>query len=254
MHCRFHDMETTGFWEDYVQLRCCWNGYLAIIYPYTFIWNHRHLAMRIYCLCYSSYHVLDLHSVQKIVYSLFKAINCDSPSNESITRYKICHIKEWLNPFYWQFDKAAITLYCTQEHGTSPSHWLLHRVLMYSCFTLQWRHNGHDGVSNNQPRDCLLNRLFRRRSKKTSKLRVTGLCPGNSPVTVNSPHKWFPLDDVNMISVRDASVSITRLRTWVSCSYSRGVSNQCYFFFFFNSLARLTSTKISKPRITDPLW
>ena len=46
--------------------------------------------------------------------------------------------------------------------------------------SLQWRHNGRDSVSNYQPRDCLLNRLFRRRSKKTSKLRVTGLCAGNS--------------------------------------------------------------------------
>ena len=34
------------------------------------------------------------------------------------------------------------------------------------------------GVSNHQPHDCLLNRLFRHRSKKTSKLRVTGLCEG----------------------------------------------------------------------------
>ena len=55
-----------------------------------------------------------------------------------------------------------------------------------------------DGVSNHQPRDCLLKRLFRRRSKKTSKLRVTGLCVGNSP------HKWpvtrkiVPFDDVIM--------------------------------------------------------
>ena len=31
--------------------------------------------------------------------------------------------------------------------------------------------------------DCLLNPLFRRRSKKTSKLHATGLCEGNSPVT-----------------------------------------------------------------------
>ena len=43
--------------------------------------------------------------------------------------------------------------------------------------------NGRDRVSNHQPHDCLLNRLFRRRSKKTSKLRVTGLCAGNSPGT-----------------------------------------------------------------------
>ena len=52
---------------------------------------------------------------------------------------------------------------------------------------LQRRHNGRDGVSNHQPYDCLLNRLFRRRSKKTSKLRVTGLCAGNSPVTGEFP-------------------------------------------------------------------
>ena len=45
----------------------------------------------------------------------------------------------------------------------------------------------HDGVSNHQPYDCSLNRLFRRRSKKTSKLRVTGLCAGNSPVTGEFP-------------------------------------------------------------------
>ena len=39
---------------------------------------------------------------------------------------------------------------------------------------------------NHQPHSCLLNRLFRRRSKKTSKLRVTGLCAGNSPGTSNA--------------------------------------------------------------------
>ena len=40
--------------------------------------------------------------------------------------------------------------------------------------SLLWHHNGHDGISNHQPHDCLLNCLFRRRSKKTSKLHVTG--------------------------------------------------------------------------------
>ena len=35
--------------------------------------------------------------------------------------------------------------------------------------------------------DCLLDRLFRRRSKKTSKLRVICLCAGNSPVTGEFP-------------------------------------------------------------------
>ena len=55
------------------------------------------------------------------------------------------------------------------------------------ALSLRWRHNGRDIVSNYQPHDCLLSRLFRRRSKLTSKLRVTGLCAGNSPGTGEFP-------------------------------------------------------------------
>ena len=70
------------------------------------------------------------------------------------------------------------------------------RIMMTSCSgnafritidSLQWRHNGRDCVSNHQPRRCLLNRPFRRRSKKTSKPRVTGLCAGNSPMAGEFP-------------------------------------------------------------------
>ena len=53
--------------------------------------------------------------------------------------------------------------------------------------TLQWHHNGRDCVSNRQPHHYLLHRLFKRRSKKTRKLRVTGLCAGNSSVTGEFP-------------------------------------------------------------------
>ena len=53
--------------------------------------------------------------------------------------------------------------------------------------SLRWRHNERNGFSNHQPHDHLLNRLFGRRSKKTPKLRVTGLCEGNSPVTGEFP-------------------------------------------------------------------
>ena len=56
-------------------------------------------------------------------------------------------------------------------------------------WSLRRRHNDHDGVSNHQPHHCLLNCLFGRRSKKTSKLRVTGLCAGNSPGTGEFPAK-----------------------------------------------------------------
>ena len=54
-------------------------------------------------------------------------------------------------------------------------------TVILSSQSLKWHHNESDCVSNHQPHDCLLNRLFRRRSKKTSKLRGTGLCAGNSP-------------------------------------------------------------------------
>ena len=53
--------------------------------------------------------------------------------------------------------------------------------------TLQCCHNERDGVANQQPHDCLLKRLFKRKSKKTPKLRVTGLCEGNSPMTGEFP-------------------------------------------------------------------
>ena len=53
--------------------------------------------------------------------------------------------------------------------------WLGHHLYL-SCvalnftISLQWRHNGHDSVSNHQPHDCLLNHLFKPRSKKTSRI------------------------------------------------------------------------------------
>ena len=83
---------------------------------------------------------------------------------------------------------------------------------------LQWRHNGHEGVSNHQPHVCLLNLLFRRRSKKTSKLRVTGICEGNSPVTREFPTQmgsdtesvsiWWCHND-NLITDASSLASIT---------------------------------------------
>ena len=63
----------------------------------------------------------------------------------------------------------------------------LNQFKSQSSMTLRWRHNDHAGVSNHQPHGCLLNRLFGRTSKKTPKLRVTGLCAGNSPGTGEFP-------------------------------------------------------------------
>ena len=64
----------------------------------------------------------------------------------------------------------------------------IHKVNRDRCHdslphTLQWRHNERDGVSNHRHIGCLLNSLFRRRSK----FHVTGLCEGNSPVAGEFP-------------------------------------------------------------------
>ena len=110
---------------------------------------------------------------------------------------------------------TSLIPYGLMESIYSYSSGLLHWDFgkLYACpiagGALQWRHNGRDCVSNQQPRDCLLKRLFRLRSKKTSKLRVTGLCAGKSPGPVNSPHKWpvtrkmFPFYDVIMLNLKD---------------------------------------------------
>ena len=108
-----------------------------------------------------------------------------------------------------RFWKSSTKLLMGQNDYEYLDHCNPHRVcwLHNTVQSLHWRHNDHDGVSNHQPHHCLLNRLFRRRSKKSSKLRVTGLCAGNSPGPVNSPHKgpvtrkMFPFDDVIMVRV-----------------------------------------------------
>ena len=135
---------------------------------------------------------------------------------------------------------------------------------------LHWRHNGHDGVSNHQPHGCLLNRLFRHRSKKTSKLHVTGLCVGNSPGPVNSPHKgpvtrkMFPFDDVIMrVCFKNVGASLNS--TVIGCTHEtkifaeftsfnesslyrqlserHGLQNYRHLDFLFRSLFRLTTRK-----------
>ena len=52
---------------------------------------------------------------------------------------------------------------------------------------LQWRHNERNGVSDDQPHDCLLIHLFGSRWNEASKLSVTGLFVWNSPVTGEFP-------------------------------------------------------------------
>ena len=107
-------------------------------------------------------------------------------------------------------------------------------------FPLRWRHNGCDCVSNRQPHNCWLNRLFRCRSKKTSKLRVTGLCAGNSPGPVNFPHKWpvtrkmYPFDDVIMYMLTYSHVCLS-LAKWYDTTEIMCVTNFITYIVVINT-------------------
>ena len=96
-------------------------------------------------------------------------------------------------PMYHTWIWFLASLLCTSYEWASRS-----------VVALQWRHNGHESVSNNQPRDCLLNHLFRRRSKKHQSSASLSFVRGIHRGPVNSPHKWpvtrkmFPFDDVIM--------------------------------------------------------
>ena len=85
------------------------------------------------------------------------------------------------------FDDLTYVIHDSMKSFLLTMRQYVHAAFCFVVTTLQWRNDERDGVSNHQPHDYLLNRLFRRRWKKTSKLRVTGLCEGNSPVTGKFP-------------------------------------------------------------------
>ena len=89
-------------------------------------------------------------------------------------------------------NKETPKLHITCPSGVEPAgRWWIHIT------ALRWRHNERDGVSNHQPHDCWLNRLFRRPAS-------LAFVPGTHRWSVNSPHKgpvtrkMFPFDDVIM--------------------------------------------------------
>ena len=87
----------------------------------------------------------------------------------------------------WQNECIILNVFRTQQKSASVIHHFENVAQVEQHLALQWRHNERDCVSNHQPHEYLLKRLFRRRSKKSSKLRVTGLCAGISPVTGEFP-------------------------------------------------------------------
>ena len=107
-----------------------------------------------------------------------------------------------------------------------------HFTTHVQSISLQWPHDGHDGVSNHKPCDCLLNRLFGLRSKETSKLRVTGLCVGNSPVTGEFPAQMASNAENVSIWWRHHDDAGVRKYQWV-VRFKRHRSNLIQYLFYF---------------------
>ena len=123
------------------------------------------------------------------------------------------------------------------------------RKTQHMRVALRWRQNERDAALNHQPHDCLLNHLFRHRSKKTAKLRVTGLCAGDSPMTGEFPAQRTRNAKNVSIWWRHHVGTDSRgpfMRTWRS--------NHVRFFFFTQPLTHLLPDKmapISQTTLSD---
>ena len=95
----------------------------------------------------------------------------------------------------------------------------------------RWRHNDHDGVSNHQPHDCLLNHLSRHRWKKHQSSASLAFVRGIHRWPVNSPHKgpvtrkMGPFDDVIMIEALSLETRKCRSDHFVVTACTAGCHN-----------------------------
>ena len=109
-----------------------------------------------------------------------------SPTKAGSLSFCICTwlCIRWLlhRKWYWWNHNTASLQRCSDYTDIQKA-----IVCRNTTSTLQWHHYGRDSVSNHQPHDCLLNRLFRCRSRKTSRPRVTDLCAGISSGTSEFP-------------------------------------------------------------------
>ena len=108
--------------------------------------------------------------------------------------------KHWLRQ--WIGTEDGISHYLNKR-------WLSRLVHMCApglSISLRWRQNGHNGVSNHQPRHCLLN-VYSGANQRTHQSSASlAVVRGIHRGPMNSPHKWpvtrkmFPFDDVIMSS------------------------------------------------------
>ena len=135
-----------------------------------------------------------------------------------------------------------------------------------SLETLQWRHKGHHGVANHRCLECLLNRRFRRRSRKTSKLCVTCLCEGNSPGAGNADNVsiWWRHHELDNCSATKRHQRPTGKFPWQRPSNAENISmpwrhhraNYWFVFVRWRYVGQSDSSPLRPPTINDNkhLW
>ena len=214
--CHFHytDISVVDYVLGYSKLLVLWrirvNAHLNLLGSHDIIHKKYNYTLwifhGIYFICISGQIITEWLRVFCVLWSLYiwrKLTTDDQFANLlfDVSRAVRCRLKPLIIPMnpchaesFWKKYKEHIYKYI---------------YIFEFVIKIRGRHIQRDGVSNHQPHDCLLNRLFRCRAKKISKLRVTGLCRGIHRWPVNSPHKgsvtWkmFPFDNVtDMVLLR----------------------------------------------------
>ena len=173
-----------------------------------------------YCICcFKRDLVCNLDIIQYVFVVTFKFVYM------SIYIYpSYILVYEWLISYKPHLSSQIVSIFYFYQvplHSFLYSHFLYcignsHSWSRCPVDTLQWRHSGHVSVSNYQPHDCLLNCLFRHRSKKTPKPRVTGLCAGKFPAQMASNAENIPIwwrHHLILISYKQIYKYITELQS-----------------------------------------
>ena len=143
----------------------------------------------------------------KISYLSFKKLHCEIPSDHggNFVQISMKHSPKGIRPIS-MFTTSALQ---SRNRGFIQS---AYDKCYFSCVPLQWPHNERHCVSNHWRLYYLLNRLFRCRSKKISKLSVTGLFEENPPVTGGFPEQRASNAENVSISLRNHGNPINHAR------------------------------------------
>ena len=164
------------------------------------------------------------------------------------------------NPVQVQFHLAQYFIWAQFYLSLLPQVRFTVTAMVCADFSLQWRHNEHDGVSNHQHHHCLLNRLFKAQIKENTKApRQWPLCEEIHRCPVNSPHKgpvtrkMFPFDDVIMLDLHMHEIDTWKLL--YTFRRSRDIWKSCFTriqwitmtYFRFLAQANVTSQTCNNP-------